>query len=85
MVGPARKSWFKPLQMPPRRMGRPIERLTKVLSIDPDELRTIRIGIKQRTDEGRLILRNFVFAIADSDFPVCPSSNLRHAFSSGAQ
>jgi len=73
--------------MPPVRLSnRPLHRLTEVLSVDPDELQTIRIGINQRTDEGRMILRHFVFAISDSDFPIDTRANadMRRAFSSGA-
>ena len=63
----------------------PLDRLTKALSIERDELHTITIQINQRTDQGRMIVRNLVFAISDLDFPVSSSSNLLQAFSSGAQ
>ena len=83
--GPARIPPPSFMPRKPRRREQPLDRLSKVLSIDLDELHTIRIGVNQRTDEGRLVLRNFVFAISDLDFPLSSSPDMRKAFSSGAQ
>jgi hypothetical protein len=66
-----------------RLTSKPLDRLVGVIKLDPANLLSISIKVKQLTDQGREVERTFVVAVADDDIPL-RHGDIRKAFESGA-